>query len=181
MADLRRLQTGSNGPPLAVDGLPVADNPAASTTVEEPAPLSIEIHWGGKTFQFASEAEAPQSWISREGEKAMKKFNTKVRGQIQTGGVSRGKPAVAKRAARARDLPIQQADEQIRRTLHGLKRCRVCSCNHFHPCEPPCGWTEPDLCSNCAETVAVIMAWAEAAHRPNKTALWRELWRGKVL
>lgn len=29
-------------------------------------------------------------------------------------------------------------------------RCRVCGCTENHPCDPPCSWVEPDLCSECA-------------------------------
>jgi hypothetical protein len=30
------------------------------------------------------------------------------------------------------------------------ERCRSCGCTHTSPCEPPCSWSEPGLCSACA-------------------------------
>ena len=27
--------------------------------------------------------------------------------------------------------------------------CRKCGCSWFQPCDPPCSWVEPDLCSSC--------------------------------
>jgi PRTRC genetic system protein A len=33
------------------------------------------------------------------------------------------------------------------------KICRVCGCTDSHGCDNGCSWVEPDLCSNCADTV----------------------------
>ena len=29
--------------------------------------------------------------------------------------------------------------------------CRVCGCTHFTPCDPPCAWAEPGLCTACKD------------------------------
>jgi hypothetical protein len=54
-------------------------------------------------------------------------------------------------------------------------KCRVCRCTERYPCEPPCGWPEPDLCSSCALVIGAIRAWMESANMPNLTALMREV------
>lgn len=54
-------------------------------------------------------------------------------------------------------------------------RCRVCSCTEFAACNPPCSWTEPDLCSTCAEHAAVTANWLLSAHRPTWHALRLEV------
>lgn len=59
------------------------------------------------------------------------------------------------------------------------QRCRVCKCTWEEPCNPPCSWTFPDLCSTCAdaaEAIAVTLTdWTEAALHGNATALIREV------
>ena len=32
--------------------------------------------------------------------------------------------------------------------------CRVCGCSWFDPCDPPCSWVEPDLCSACVDSIS---------------------------
>ncbi|MBL4800738.1 MAG: hypothetical protein JKY45_02520 [Emcibacter sp.] len=29
--------------------------------------------------------------------------------------------------------------------------CRICGCTHFTPCDPPCAWAEPGLCTACKD------------------------------
>ena len=57
----------------------------------------------------------------------------------------------------------------------GNIRCRVCSCTHFEPCNPPCAWFEEDLCTTCALIVEAIESWKDQAHHPSMAALKREL------
>ena len=59
-------------------------------------------------------------------------------------------------------------------------RCRVCGCSEREPCEPPCGWDQPGLCTGCAITIDALAEWLRGAHRVKWAALWREvaaLWR----
>jgi hypothetical protein len=39
--------------------------------------------------------------------------------------------------------------------------CRRCGCDDTHPCDPPCAWVAPDLCSRCCPELdpAEILAW----------------------
>ncbi len=53
-------------------------------------------------------------------------------------------------------------------------RCRVCRCTEREPCEPPCEWSEADLCSSCSDTIATVADWLSGAHKPNQSALLRE-------
>lgn len=53
-------------------------------------------------------------------------------------------------------------------------KCRVCGCTHFRPCEPPCGWQSPGLCTTCASAVMAIGKWHEEANRASVSALIRE-------
>jgi len=62
---------------------------------------------------------------------------------------------------------MSQAVEQTR-------KCRVCRCTQLEPCNPPCCWAEPDLCSTCATTAGILAEWHLSALRPNRTALWKE-------
>jgi hypothetical protein len=32
--------------------------------------------------------------------------------------------------------------------------CSECGCTELDPCDPPCWWTAPDLCSACADGLA---------------------------
>jgi hypothetical protein len=50
-------------------------------------------------------------------------------------------------------------------------RCRVCGCTEREPCNPPCSWALPGLCSVCALAATVLGEWHEVAHRPNIAAL----------
>jgi hypothetical protein len=61
----------------------------------------------------------------------------------------------------------------------GYIRCRVCDCTDREPCCPPCGWAQVDLCTTCYETLTVLLVWTQSAHRPNVSALWREIKRAK--
>ncbi len=60
----------------------------------------------------------------------------------------------------------------------GLASCRVCHCTEHQPCNPPCSWSEPDLCSSCdaaaIEVAALLTDWADEAHEPRITELLRE-------
>lgn len=29
--------------------------------------------------------------------------------------------------------------------------CRKCACSEFDPCDPPCGWAGPELCTSCPD------------------------------
>lgn len=45
-------------------------------------------------------------------------------------------------------------------------KCRVCTCTDDRACESGCEWAEPDLCSNCAETIITVTDWLFSAVRP---------------
>lgn len=30
-------------------------------------------------------------------------------------------------------------------------RCRICGCSERNPCDEPCAWAEPGLCTNCVD------------------------------
>ena len=60
-----------------------------------------------------------------------------------------------------------------------LARCRVCRCTESDACNPPCSWSDADLCSGCMEVLTALVHWKEGAHRPNMAALlreWEETW-----
>ncbi len=40
-------------------------------------------------------------------------------------------------------------------------RCRVCRCTQREPCNPPCSWHEPGLCSSCHELAETIRNWMD--------------------
>ncbi|PCI47174.1 MAG: hypothetical protein COB49_07500 [Alphaproteobacteria bacterium] len=55
-------------------------------------------------------------------------------------------------------LKDQQCMEGLRERITELEEqvetdmaCRVCGCTYFNPCNPPCAWAEPHLCTTCAE------------------------------
>ena len=56
-------------------------------------------------------------------------------------------------------LNDQQCMEDLRKRIAELEedsdpdmKCRVCGCTYFNPCNPPCGWAEPHLCTTCEES-----------------------------
>lgn len=53
-------------------------------------------------------------------------------------------------------------------------KCRVCKCTHNQPCEPPCGWEMPGLCTSCAGVIRALGGWYEGAHKASIAALLRE-------
>jgi hypothetical protein len=56
-------------------------------------------------------------------------------------------------------------------------RCRACKCSEREPCDPPCGWFEPGLCTTCADAAQALLKWKYAALRPNGPALLCEVKR----
>lgn len=50
-------------------------------------------------------------------------------------------------------VPVVYLDER--------QRCRVCGCTLYEPCDPPCSWAEPDLCSNpeCVTAASDGLSW----------------------
>lgn len=67
-----------------------------------------------------------------------------------------------------------KSPRQMKFNKQGYVKCRVCSCTEYEPCNPPCSWAEPDLCSSCEEAVNGMYDWFHAAHRPNLTGLLAE-------
>jgi hypothetical protein len=59
-------------------------------------------------------------------------------------------------------------------------RCRVCRCTEQFPCNPPCAWFDPSLCTSCALVVEALAAWVEGAHVAVTAALWREVHRRRI-
>jgi hypothetical protein len=56
-----------------------------------------------------------------------------------------------------------------------VRKCRVCRCSEFEPCNPPCAWSkDPTLCTTCVEMIVYLQEWLESAHRANFSALERE-------
>ncbi len=45
--------------------------------------------------------------------------------------------------------------------------CRECGCTDLNPCEGPCFWVEPDLCSRC-QIVATLQAHGFIPFRDEK-------------
>lgn len=64
---------------------------------------------------------------------------------------------------------------KIKRDKDGNVRCRVCGCTEREPCNPPCAWHFPDLCTTCAVVVESLVVWSEAVERPSWTKLKREV------
>lgn len=64
-----------------------------------------------------------------------------------------------------------------------VERCGVCRCSEFEPCEPPCFWIAPGICSSCFDLACKIREWHDdVARKPSFLALIglvKEL-RGKV-
>ncbi len=54
-------------------------------------------------------------------------------------------------------------------------KCRVCKCTEDHPCDPPCAWAAPELCTTCAYAIEHLDDWHRGAAYPSLTALLREL------
>ncbi len=54
-------------------------------------------------------------------------------------------------------------------------KCMICSCTHERPCEPPCGWAAPGLCTTCAALVLQLGHWFESAYRAGPNRLVRAL------
>lgn len=54
-------------------------------------------------------------------------------------------------------------------------KCRVCKCSEYEPCNPPCAWAAPELCTTCAAIVSLLREYREAALRFSRAALMREL------
>jgi len=65
-------------------------------------------------------------------------------------------------------------ERPVKRDRDGLIRCRVCGCTEMDACPVGCSWVEEDLCSVCAQAVAGLLEWEDAAHRANLGALLRE-------
>lgn len=63
---------------------------------------------------------------------------------------------------------------EVKFSAAGFIRCRVCRCTEIQPCEPPCSWSEVDLCSGCAKAAGALCDWYYGAHSPNFAALVRE-------
>ena len=53
-------------------------------------------------------------------------------------------------------------------------KCRVCKCTYEQPCNPPCAWAEPELCTTCRDAACAVAEWMAAGHRPSVSALIRE-------
>lgn len=68
-----------------------------------------------------------------------------------------------------------RVETAVKRDRDGLTRCRVCGCTGREACNPPCGWADGSLCTNCFRAVSALREWKERAHRDNMTALLREL------
>jgi hypothetical protein len=62
-------------------------------------------------------------------------------------------------------------DHEPKHDRDGLLRCYVCGCSDREPCNPPCGWQYDDICSTCANAVAALVEWREAAPRPMMSRL----------
>lgn len=69
----------------------------------------------------------------------------------------------------------KQPPREPKRDRNGFIRCRVCGCTEVEACNPPCSWSEADLCSNCNDAVDALHEWFVGAHRPSRAALLREL------
>lgn len=55
-----------------------------------------------------------------------------------------------------------------------MRKCRVCRCTEEDGCMGGCGWVEADLCSTCEETIAVLCAYMDVAHRFIPSRLMKE-------
>lgn len=62
----------------------------------------------------------------------------------------------------------------LRTTRLGLIRCRVCGCTETQACNPPCSWSDVDLCSGCYEAAEALNAWIDGSHTPALTKLRTE-------
>lgn len=61
-----------------------------------------------------------------------------------------GRLRMLKEAIQVAAVAVAYAEALLR--IQGADRkCRVCGCDHFHPCPGGCYWVEEDLCSACAE------------------------------
>jgi len=54
-----------------------------------------------------------------------------------------------------------------------MMRCRVCKCSEREPCNPPCAWEAPGLCTTCAAAIAALVRWEEDALNARFAALVR--------
>ena len=55
-----------------------------------------------------------------------------------------------------------------------MMRCKICGCTEQDPCNPPCAWDTPGVCTTCATAAEALADWLREAVRPKKAALWRE-------
>jgi hypothetical protein len=57
-----------------------------------------------------------------------------------------------------------------------MRRCRVCKCTEDRACatNPPCGWEEQSLCTNCAAAINWLANWILSARNPYVGNLVRE-------
>ena len=57
--------------------------------------------------------------------------------------------------------------------MSAIHTCRVCGCTDLKPCDPPCSWETPALCTTCYHAILGLTQWRERARRPNVAALIR--------
>lgn len=57
--------------------------------------------------------------------------------------------------------------------------CLVCSCTHREPCNPSCDWSvsTPNICTTCEDAIDALIVWFDAANKPSRAALWRQVVR----
>jgi hypothetical protein len=56
---------------------------------------------------------------------------------------------------------------------HDGPKCQVCGCTETEPCNPPCGWAQPDLCTCCETAILALFNWKIEAHKPKVGNLLR--------
>lgn len=59
--------------------------------------------------------------------------------------------------------------------MAGVKqqRCVICGCTEREPCNPPCSWYGPGICTTCARAAIALSNWQGEALKPNLRALLR--------
>jgi hypothetical protein len=45
-------------------------------------------------------------------------------------------------------------------------KCAVCHCTELQPCNPPCRWAQPNLCSTCHAALDTLLNWSDQAREP---------------